>query len=154
MAAPALLIQARPMIVLQPSRAPPQTHIVTSFKPSGVSYSTVAAANLQHFTGGPSMPGRNTMQEEHSLLRRLNVKPTTELLKALAQLKRHGEFMNNSPAVKATVATTTVPETMSSNKTLNDIIPPHVNYMPKFGGKRKVRKTLIQRMGLPTNNLN
>ena len=154
MAAPASLVQARPTIALQPSRAPPQTHTVMSFKPSGVLYSTVATANLQHFTGGPSKPGRNTMQEEHSLLRRLNVKPTTEPLKAIAELKRHAEFINNSAAVKATVAATAVPEATSSKKTLNNIVPPYVNYMPKFGGKRKVRKTLIQRMGLPTNNLN
>ena len=153
MAAPASLVQAQPTIALQPSRAPPQTHTVMSFKPSGVLYSTVATANLQHFTGGPSKPGRNTMQEERSLLKRLNAKPTTEPLKAIAELKRHAEFMNNSPAVKATVAATTVPEAMSSKKTLDDIVPPHVDYMPKFGSKRMVRKTLIQRMGLPTNNM-
>ena len=152
LAAPATLVPARPMIALQPSRAGPQTHTIASIKPTGVTYSTVAAASLQWYTGASSMPGKYTMQEERSLLKRLNVKPTTEPLKMLAALKRHGEFMNNSPAVQAAVAASTAPVATSSKKTLEDIVPPHVNYMPKFGGKRKVRKTLIQRMGLPNIN--
>ena len=86
LAAPATLVPARPMIALQPSRAGPQTHTVASIKPSGVSYSTVAAATPQRYTGASSTPGKYTMQEERSLLRRLNVKPTVEPLKTLSAL--------------------------------------------------------------------
>ena len=141
LAAPATLVPARPMIGFQPSRAGPQTHTVASIKPTGVTYSTVAAASPQQYIGAFSTPGKYTMQEERSLLRRLNVKPTAEPLKTLSALKRHGEFMNNSPAVQAAVAATTAPVATSSKKTLEDIVPPHVNYMPKLGGKRKPQGT-------------
>src|SRR5271168_552906 len=154
LAAPAILEPARPMIALQPSRAAPSSSSVASFHPSGVTYSTVASSSARRFTGFPSEPGPSTLREERDLLRKMNVRPTAEPLKKLSELKRHGEFMNNSPAVKAAVAASTSTVTASPQRSYEDQFPEPQAQMPNFGRKRKqVRKTLLQRMGLPTNHL-
>ena len=114
----------------------------------------MTAAGGQHFSGAPPKPGPSTMQAERHLLEQMQVCPTTEPLKQLGELKRHKEFMANSPAV-ATSSLAKQSVASSSKKTLDIGMPPPVDWhMLKFGGKHKqVRKTLLKRMGLPTTNI-
>ena len=60
LAAPVILEPARPMIVLQPSRATPKA-MVASFKPSGITYSKAVSTGPSSFTGAPAGPGPNTL---------------------------------------------------------------------------------------------
>src|SRR5271163_4166576 len=158
LAAPAIVEPARPQIVLQQSRAPlNKPHVVASYNSHGVTYSSVAASGGGRFSGIPPVPGPSTMQRERALLQRMNVRPTTEPLKSLGALKKHADFMAKSPAVQAAVAATEPqqPVASSSSRTLDDIVPtpPLVDFRTlKFGSKRKVRKTLLARMGLPKIN--
>ena len=59
----------QPMISLQPLRAAPNTLTIALFKPTGTTYSKVAAAGSQNFTRGPKAPGPNTLQSERTLLK-------------------------------------------------------------------------------------
>ena len=107
-----------PMISLQPLRAAPNTLTIALFKPTGTTYSKVAAVGPWHFTGGPKTPRQNTLQPQRTLLRWLGVTPSTEPLKmALAiqvddfvkslevlEARRHFQtFASESPAVRAAV---------------------------------------------------
>ena len=169
----ALAISApHPMISLQPLRAAPNTTTIALFKPVGTTYSKVAAAGPQNFTGGLSAPRLNTLQLERTLLRWLGVKLTTEPLKRVSTLnvdkfvespgvleaRRHFQMLaSESPAVRAAVAASNwaanSSESGPSQSQYNDIIPPPVPHMPENSTKeaRKPKKVMVM-MGLPPIN--
>ena len=64
LAAAAIQVKPRPVIMLQPSRAPHNILHVASFKPSGVTYSTAVAHGGSSFMGAPSKPGPSTLNSE------------------------------------------------------------------------------------------
>ena len=68
LAAAAIQVKPRPVIALQPSWAPNVSH-VASFKPSGVTYSTVVAHGGSSLTGAPSEPGPSMLSSEHTRLK-------------------------------------------------------------------------------------
>ena len=64
LAAAVVQVEPRPVIALQPSRAPPNVLHVVSFKPSGVTYSTAVAHGKSSFTGALSKPGPSMLNSE------------------------------------------------------------------------------------------
>jgi hypothetical protein len=133
LAASATLEPARPVVALQPSRAPPGTSTVASFNSRGVTYAKVAHPTARKYTGAPTAPGRFSLQKERTLLERVGVAPTMEPLRALSHLH---------PSILEEVQ----PVASSSRKTLEDILPPPVAHMPNAGkGKKKVPKTILRK---------
>ena len=78
LAAAVVQVKPRPVIALQPSRAPPNISHVVSFKPSRVTYSMAVAHGGSSFMGAPSEPAghyahHRTTQEIESNQRSLQV---------------------------------------------------------------------------------
>ena len=152
LAAAAIKVKPRPVIALQPSWAPPNVSHVTSLKPSGVTYLMAVARGGSSFTGAPSEPGPSTLNSEHTRLKQLGITPTTEQLKQLSLIKDHCKYMQDSPVVKAAVAASGPVKVVDqpTKKSLEDILPPLVVYMPKFGNK-KVCKQVVYKVGLASD---
>ena len=148
LAVAAVQVEPRLVITLQPSRAPPNMLHVTSFKPSGVTYSMAVAHGGSSFTGVPSEPGLSMLNSEHTRLKQLGIMPTTEQLKKLSLIKDHCKYMQDSPVVKAAIAA--IIEDGPAKKFLKDILPLPVAYMPKFWNK-KVRKQVVYKVGLASD---
>ena len=105
------------------------------------------------FMGAPSEPGPSMLNSECTQLKQLGITPTTEQLKKLSLIKDHCKYMQDSPAVKAAVAASgpVVIEDQPPKKSLEDILPPLVAYMPKFGNK-KVHKQMVYKVGLASDH--
>ena len=92
------------------------------------------------------------LNSEHTRLKQLGIMPTTEQLKKLSLIKDHCKYMQDSPVVKAAVAASgpVIIEDRLTKKSLEDILPPPVAYMPKFGNK-KVCKQVVYKVRLTSD---
>ena len=102
--------------------------------------------------GAPRKPGPSTLNSECTRLKQLGITPTTEQLKKLSLIKDHCKYMQDSPAVKAAIAASglVITEDQPAKKSLEDILPPLVAYMPKFGNK-KVCKQVVYKVELASD---
>jgi hypothetical protein len=128
-------------IVGGPSRAPIRSAApvsISSVQPSGITYSKVLTLPMQSVSGLSSKKAPFNMQKEHMLLKKIGIRPTAELLRAMHKLveeqdeavdcvlgKHHKfmEFAKNSPPVQNTVALTSMPE-KHVEPSLQDSLPP------------------------------
>ena len=152
LAAAAIQIEPRPVITLQPSRAPPNVSHVMSFKPSRATYSMAVTHGGSSCEGAPSKPGPSMLNSECTRLKQLGIMPTTKQLKKLSLIKDHCKYMQDSPVVKAAIAASgpVIVEDQPAKKSLEDILPLPVAYMPKFGNK-KVCKPVVYKVGLASD---
>ena len=102
--------------------------------------------------GAPSKPGPSMLNSEHTRLKQLGITPTTKQLKKLSLIKDHCKYMQDSPVVKAAIAASglVIIKDQPAKKSLEDILPPPVVYMPRFGNK-KVCKNIVYKVRLASD---